>query len=721
MELRYILEILWSKRRLAVGIFSFIFLAVVIGTLLMPARYDATAKVLLRKAPASDAVLKSIGMSDTFTTSASLSDTERSNYLALAALRPIAEKTVSDLNLKRIRIRSWLINAIPGFRTVLAGVGLDMGPAEKIMTAEELLDRPLSSFIFPRPHIAIDQHEDTDIIEIKGISPLPEQAMAIANSMANNFIEEELKRIRRDYAGAKAFIDHNIVKARQEYIDAITRVQDLKEKEKFVNLDTEATNIIEKISDFKKSYEDNRLSIHKLKATIRNIESQIKSIPKYQKSSELLKYNEVILNLKNTLRDLYLSLAETKTRYTSKHPSVIDIENKITQIKELLQVEMTRIFGEETVSVDSVYQELSEKLASNYADLAGYEIQNEVLPKIIDRYDNEMMKMPKQVAEYTKLQLSVSVIQDVYNALLKHHYQVGMMESVALSNIYLVEAAIEPQKNDSKHKKPSLPINLIMAVIMGFIFSIGGILFVNYLDDTIKSAKDIETDGELNFLGHVMELDKKTRKLIFHMDPKHPFNESIRSIRNNINHAFSNKVLKSIVVTSHFDLEGKSFFAANLAVSLANEGKKVLIVDGDLRKSGIWNYFGLPRGAGLTDYLLGNSEFESVLCKTDIEGLHIIPSGSVPHDPAKLVETDNLHDLILQMAGVYDVVIIDTPSLKTASAAIILGRWTDGSILILQEGRVRTNDFSDMLALFKRAKVNLIGVVFNRGRNNSLS
>ena len=202
MELRYILEILWSKRRLAVGIFSFIFLAVVIGTLLMPARYDATAKVLLRKAPASDAVLKSIGMSDTFTTSASLSDTERSNYLALAALRPIAEKTVSDLNLKRIRIRSWLINAIPGFRTVLAGVGLDMGPAEKIMTAEELLDRPLSSFIFPRPHIAIDQHEDTDIIEIKGISPLPEQAMAIANSMANNFIEEELKRIRRDYAGA---------------------------------------------------------------------------------------------------------------------------------------------------------------------------------------------------------------------------------------------------------------------------------------------------------------------------------------------------------------------------------------------------------------------------------------------------------------------------------------------------------------------------------------
>lgn len=205
------------------------------------------------------------------------------------------------------------------------------------------------------------------------------------------------------------------------------------------------------------------------------------------------------------------------------------------------------------------------------------------------------------------------------------------------------------------------------------------------------------------------------------MDPKHPFNESIRSIRNNINHAFSNKMLKSIVVTSHFDLEGKSFFAANLAVSLANEGKKVLIVDGDLRKSGIWNYFGLPRGAGLTDYLLGNSEFESVLCKTDIEGLHIIPSGSVPHDPAKLVETDNLHDLILQMAGVYDVVIIDTPSLKTASDAIILGRWTDGSILILQEGRGRTNDFSDMLALFKRAKVNLIGVVFNRGRNNSLS
>ena len=718
MELRYILEILWSRRWLAIGIFASMFLAIVIGSLLITPRYDSTAKVLLRKAPASDAVLKSIGLSDTVTTSASLSDTDRANYLALAVLRPVAEKTISELNLTRVRIRARLMNAVPGLKAMFGCLGVDVNASETVMTAEELLGSPLSSYLLPRPHVSVDQYEDTDIIEITGISPIPEQAMKIANSMAHNFIDEELRRVRGDYVDAKAFIDHHIVKVREEYVEALNKVRDLKEKGKFVDLDSETTNIIEKLSDFKKSFEDNKLSIHKLKASIQNIESQIKSIPKYQKSSELLKYNEVILNLKNTLRDLYLNLAETKTRYTSKHPSVIDIENKIAQIKELLQKEMARIFGEETISIDSVHQSLVEKQAGNYADLAGYEVQNEVLPRIIKEYEAEMMNLPKQVAEYAKLQLAVTVIQDVYNVLLKHRYQVGMAESVALSNVSFVEPATQPKKDDSKHKKPSLWINFIMAVLMGLIFGIGGTLFIEYLDDTIKNKKDIKAISEINFLGSVLELKKRAPRLISRMDPGYPFNEGIRTIRNGIKYAFGNGKLKSIVVTSSLENEGKSFFATNLAISVASEGKRVLIIDSDLRKPSIHNYFGLSEEIGLADYLIGNAESKDLECKTDIEGLSIIATGSIPRDPGKLVETDKLKKLVIQMADVYDLVIVDTPSLMTASDAIVLGRFTDGTIMVIQGGRVSHDHLFDILEKFNQAKVRLIGVVLNRIREH---
>lgn len=714
MELKHILEILWRRKWLVIYVLSIIFLTIVIGSLLITPWYDSTAKVLLQKSSASSSVLKSIGLSDSSITSYSLSDTDRADYLALATLQPVADKVIAELNLKKLRTRARLMNAIPGLKPVLRFLGVDVTATEKVITAEELLEWPLSGYLFSRPNISAEQYEETDIIKIKGISTNPEQAMRMANAMAKYFIEGELKRVRGDYTGAKAFIDNNIVKAKQEYLDALNAVKDLKEKEKYVSLDTESTNILNKISDFKKSIEDNKLLIYKIKASINSMESQIKSIPKYQKSSEMLKDNEMILSLKNTLRDLYISLAETRTKYTKIHPSVIDIENKIAQTKELLQKEIAKIFGTETVSIDYVYQDLTQKRASNYADLAGYEIQNEVFPKILHRYEAEMMKLPKQVSDYTNLQLAVTVTQDIYNSLLKYQYQIGMAESVVLSNIYLVESAIEAKTDDSKHRKPSLFLNAIIAILLGTTFGIGATLLAEYLDDTIKSPKDIKAFKELIFLGSISNLKKKDSKLISMTDPRFPLNEFIRTIRNSLKYTALDKTLKSIAITSSVEQEGKSFFAANLAISMANEGKKVLIIDGDLRRPGIDNCFSLPKGVGLTNYMVGDAELKDIQLKTDIEGLNIIPTGPIPPDPGKLIESNIMHNLIKDMERIYDLVIVDTPSILAVNDAIVLGGWTDGTIMIIQSGRTSRSHLSDIIESFKRANINLIGVVLNR-------
>jgi len=719
MELKLILEILSRRRWLATGVFASIFLTIVIGSLLITPWYDSTARVLLRKSSATSSTLKSIGLEETTSASSSLTDTDRANYLALAALRPVAEKTISELNVKRMRTRARIMNAVPSLKTALRFLGVDVNATEEVMTAEELLDSPLTSRIFPRPHVSVDQYEDTDIIEIKGVSPIPVQAMRIANSMAHNFIEEEWKRVRGDYSGAKAFIDKNIIKAKAEYLEALDVVKELKEGEKFTNLDTETSTIIQTIADLKKSIEDNKLLILRTKASIRNMEAQLKSIPDYQKTSEQFKENDMVLSLKNTLRDLYLSLAETRTRFTKEHPFVVDIENKIAQSKELLQKEIVKIFGTETVSVNPVYQDLTQKIAISYADLAGSESQNQALPAVLGRYEAEKMKLPKQLAEYAKFQLAVSVTQDVYNSLLKYQYQIGMAESAALSNICFVESAIEAKKDDSKHKKPSLWINTIIAIILGFIFSIGGTLFVEFLDDTIKSAKDIKAFTELTFLGSILKLKKKDPRLISLTDPRLPLNEFIRTIRNSIKYASLNRTLKSIAVMSTLEWEGKSFFVANLAISAANEGKKVMVIDGNLRRPGINDYFRLPMGIGLTNYLVGDAEVKDIQIKTNIDGLSVILTGPVPPDPGKLLEANKLHKLIKEMADVYDLVIVDTPPLMAASDALVLGGYTDGSIMIVQSGRVRKSHLHDAIESFKRANINLLGVVMNSVHKDS--
>ncbi|MDO8445496.1 MAG: polysaccharide biosynthesis tyrosine autokinase [Deltaproteobacteria bacterium] len=720
MELKHILDILWRRKWLVINNFAAIFLTIVIGTLLIPPWYDSTARMLLRKSSASSSVLASIGLSGG-SGSVTLDETDRADYLALSTLRPVAEKVVSELNVKRVRTRTRLMNAVPGLKPVLRFVGVDVNATEEVMTAEDLLDSSLTSFIFPRPYVSVEQYEETNIIDIEAISPDPEQAMRIANAMAKNFIDEELKRVREDYAGAKEFIDNNIVKAKHEYLDALNATKDFKEREKFANLDSETINIIQKISDLKKSIEDNKLAIYKTKASINNIESQLKSIPKYQKSSEQLKDNEMILSLKMTLRDLYLSLAETRTKYTKDHPSVMDIENKIAQTKELLQKEMGKVFGSETVSIDAVYQNLTEKLAVYYADLSGYESQNKALPSIITRYEADMMKLPKQVSDYSNLQLAVTVTQDIYNSLLKYQYQIGMAESTALSNIYVVEPAITPKIGSSKHKTPNLLLNALFAIMLGATFGISVALFVEYIDDTIKTPEDVRAFKGLTFLGSIFNLKKKDPRLISMSDPRFPLREFIRTIRNSIKFTSLDKTLKSITITSSIDQEGKSFFAANLAISAANEGKKVLIIDCDLRRPGINNYFNLPKNLGLTSYMVGDQELKDIQLKSGIEGLSIILTGPIPPDPGKLVESNKMHNLIKDMEMIYDLVIIDTPPVLAASDAIVLGGWTDGSIILIQSGRASRSHFSDIIETFKRANINLIGAVLNRVHGRTAS
>lgn len=714
MELRHILEILWRRKWIIINVFSAILLTIVIISLLIAPWYDSTAKLLLRKSSSASSALASIGLSSSGSSGASLSDTDRADYLALSSVRPVAERVISELGVKRERTRARIMRAIPGLKPLLKILGVDVTATEETMTAEVLLDGSLLSYIFPRPYVSVDQYESTDILEIETVSPDPEQAMQIANAMAKYFINDELKRAREDYAGAKTFSDKNIEKAKREYVDALNEVKKYKEQGKFVNLDSETTNIIQKISEFRKSVEDNELLIFKLNASIRNIESQLKSMPKYQKTSEQLKDNDMISSLKLTLRDLYLSLAETKTKYTKDHPAVIDIENKISQTKELLQKEMQKIFSSETVSLDSVYQGLTEKLAGYYADMAGYESQNQALPIVIARYETEMMKLPEKVKQYSYLQLAVTVTQDVYDTLLKYQYQIGMAESMALSNIYIVEPAITADKKDSKHRHPSISLNVVIAILLGSTFGICAALFIEYLDDSIKSPVDVKTFKGITFLGSLVMLKKREKKLIDVMDPRVPLKEAFRTIRNSIRFATLDKPPKTIVITSSVEGEGKSFVASNIAISWAAEGKKVLLIDGDLRRPGVANYFALTGKLGLTNFLVGDADIKDIQQSSDVDKLTIITTGPIPPDPAKLVESRRMHQLVKEMEGIYDLIVIDSPPILAASDAIVYGTWTDGTLIVIESGRASRRHFSDIIELVKKANINVIGAVLNK-------
>jgi capsular exopolysaccharide synthesis family protein len=713
MEIRNILEIFWRRRWMIINVFTAIFLIILIGTLIITPWYDATSKVLLRKSSSVSAVLNSLGFQSGSGADAAFSETDRTDYLALSTVRPIIDKVIAELDVKRERIRGKIIRVMPFLKPILIAVGVKIVSTET-MTAEVLLESSILSNIFPRPHLSVEQYEETDIFEIEAKSPDPEQAMKISNAVATAFIEEEIKRVQGDYAKIKQRIYENIDKAKSEYTKALQAVSEFKEKGKIVSVDTETTNLIEKITEIKKEMADHNLSIIKVKASILKLESQLKSTPMYRKTSEQIKDNEMIISLKMNLRDLYLSLAESKSKYTKDHPYVVDIENKISQAKELMQNEMKKVFGQETISIDSVYQNLLEKLAGYYTDIAGYEAQSKAYPKVINKFESEMMALPGKHSTLTQLQSSANVSQDVYENLLKYQHRIGIAESLAFSNIYIVEHAIVPDVKEWKHRHPSLIFNTVLAILLGAMFGIGAALLMDYLDDSINTPDEIKAFKEIAFLGSIFRLNKHDPRLISEMEPMSPITEGFRTVRNRIKFVSREHPPKSIVITSAIKGEGKSFLASNLALSFVYESKKVLVIDGNLRDSCIHTLFHLSNRIGLTSYLNGEMNMNSIQIPSGVDGLTIIPTGPVPSDPAKLVESGKMCQLIKDMEKIYDVVIVDTPAVLSVSDAVIVSGWVDGAIIQIESEKTTKRRFSDAVESVRQANIHVIGAVLNK-------
>jgi len=670
MELRQILEILLRRKWIIINTFLALFLTIVIGTLLIQPWYDATAKIFLQRSTASSTLLSGLGMQGVSTNSASLSysDTDRADYLALAVVSPVVDRVIESKHVTREKTRAVLMRKLPFLKPILKVMGANVEETMQVMKAEDLVKRSLLSYIFPRPYVKVEQYETTDIITFEAIATEPEQASRIANAMAEAFVENEIKRVRQDFQASKDYIAHNIKHYNSEYTKALRALKEYKEREKTVNLDSETSDYISQIS-----------------------------------------------SLKLSQRDLYLSLAETKTKYSPNHPAVIDLQNKIEETKRLIQKKMEKVFGAENMSADPTLRDLAEK-ATNSPDGTVRKAQDGSSPNDSSKFDDDrsITRLPRKSYEYAQLNLGISVAQDIYNSLLKYSYQVGIAESISLSNIYIVENAKTPAIDDAKHKSPQLGLNSTIGMLLGLIFGIGAGLIVEYMDDTIKTGNDLTAFKAVTFLGRIVKLKKKELTLIDEIDPRSPLRETFRTIRNNIRFATLDRPVKLLLVTSSIQGEGRSFVVSNIAISSVNEGKRVLIIDGDMRRPSMHAFFGLDNSTGLTNYLVGDVSLESIQRQTSIVGLSVITTGPIPPDPAKLVESRKMHQLLEEMKSAYDLVVLDSPPVLAASDAVIFGGCADGTIVVAESGHTNRKHFMEMNESLQKANIGVVGVILNK-------
>jgi capsular exopolysaccharide synthesis family protein len=365
-----------------------------------------------------------------------------------------------------------------------------------------------------------------------------------------------------------------------------------------------------------------------------------------------------------------------------------------------------------------VFSEQNEELqASRYA--ASKENLTTQLTKLeeqISQTEKSIVKMgsPRTdsgIAELERLQGELSQYQASYTALLQSYENLRLAEARSVSNIVQIEPAIVPSSPIS----PRIVMNTFLAGIVGAVLAVGVIFLIEYLDDTVKSTEEATETLGIPVIGFVAKSSADTDGVpMTAREPRAPIAEAFRSLRSNIQFSGVDDPIKTLLVTSPGPEEGKSTISANLAVIMAHEGKRVLLVDADLRRPRVHKMMGVSNNQGLTDFFLrSHTELNGIIRSWEYDNLYLLTSGKHAPNPAELLGSTRMTQVLNMLRGKYDFVIIDTPPIGAVTDPVILSAKTDAVLLVVEPKKTRMAAAVQAVEQLKRAGANLIGMVYN--------
>ncbi|MFJ6653830.1 polysaccharide biosynthesis tyrosine autokinase [Microbacterium sp. NPDC091313] len=266
---------------------------------------------------------------------------------------------------------------------------------------------------------------------------------------------------------------------------------------------------------------------------------------------------------------------------------------------------------------------------------------------------------------------------------------------------------------EAKPVSPNVPLNLALGGLIGLALGIGIAVLRAVLDNKVRTARDIEAITERPLIGAIpFDPKAKERPLILEADPHNTRSESFRALRTNLQFLEMDGG-HSFVITSSLPSEGKSTTTLNLALALADAGKRVALIDCDLRKPKVAEYLGTEGGAGLTDVLIGRARVADVMLPWGKRPLYVLPAGKVPPNPSELLGSKQMGQLLDALSKEFDVVLCDAPPLLPVTDAAILARSTSGAIVVVSAGRTTTNQLGGALDALETVGAKVAGMVLS--------
>ena len=427
--------------------------------------------------------------------------------------------------------------------------------------------------------------------------------------------------------------------------------------------------------------------------------------------------SSLVRSIQDQLATKQDELAQAEALYTPQgvnhfYPGLVD---QVDTLRKRLNQQLTALTQGNTVDLDQE-RSVSNQLFETQVEAASIDPQIAEYEKRVQELDKQAGEQPSLDTQLTDLTRDLDVLQHVYTMLLERQKQVEISEAAVQGNAFLVEDAIPnwiPVRPDRKK-------DVMLGLVLGLILGCSAAFLLEYLDNSVRSWTDVRDMLGMAALGAIPAADPQPLT-VWQEGARSHLAEAYRMLRSNVSFLSVDSPVKTILVTSPGPGEGKSSTIANLACSLAQEGKRVVVIDADMRKPSLYRLLGGGRHIGLAEVLSGAATIEQALRQGEIAGVWTIPVDQLPPNPAELLSGQRVRDLIDRLAETFDTVLIDTPPCLMVTDAAVLASQVDAVILVVAAGKTSRESATRARDTLLSAHGRVVGVVLNRFQSHATS
>jgi succinoglycan biosynthesis transport protein ExoP len=715
INVRDLWQVVQKRRGLVLTVALTIFAVVALVSFLIVPTYTASGQILIEREP------NILSFEDVLQIETFNDDYYQTQYKLLLS-RSLAGDTIDRMKL--YENKEFVKTAIKGGDRRLADVMTD--PLLRGKLIDEFLTR-----------LSVRPVRKTRLVQASFNDHSPRLAADTLNALFAAYVEMNIRKKYQATEQATDFLAGQIQSVRSEIEANEQKLQEYGKSKNIIALSSSENTVIGKLGELNKALTDAQID----RINKQSYYNEIKvATPDYIPDALT---NPLIQKLREDYGRLYREYVKRSETFLPEYPEIQSLKVELDAAKQALEDETQALIKRALTDYQSAYA------------------REQALAGAFNSQKTDAFQLNSNAIQYNSLLIQIQNEKSLLETLMKRKSETDVssrLKDLRTSNIWIVDKAEIPLKPSTPHKGR----NMILGLLAGLFAGLGLALVVENLDNTVKDTEDIKKFAGLPLLGIVPSFspngqlgeygvaageerggpeekavpawaqilartrnaiglkghepapgDHEALDLIVHFSPKSSFAEYYRSIRTTLLFSTTDPKVKAIAVMSPLPQEGKTVTTCNLAITLAQTGKRVLIVDADLRKPRLHKVFGVKNLNGLTKYLTADMALEGLLHATPIPTLFLINSGPVPPNPLELLGSEKAATLIARLKEEFDFILVDTPPVLAVSDALALGTRLEGAILVVRGGRTPREALKLTQEKMASHQIRNLGVIVN--------